>query len=68
MQNALRVYISNSGDMDQLPRKFNVVSKVKLRKDPKNRLGLVCGTRVQIPTSSYRSNNRGLVLTGCIVF
>jgi hypothetical protein len=45
-----------------------MVSKIKLRKDPKDRLGLVLGTGMQIATSSFHSYNHGLVLTGRIVF
>jgi hypothetical protein len=45
-----------------------MVSKIKFCKDPKNRLGLVLGTGMQIATSSYHSYNHGLVLTGRIVF
>jgi hypothetical protein len=41
MQKALQAYISNSREMYELSRKFNVVSKIKLRKDSKNRLGVV---------------------------
>src|SRR5207245_11376154 len=32
-----------------------MVSKIKLRKDPKDRLGLVIGTGMQIATSSFNS-------------
>src|SRR6266851_2654776 len=45
-----------------------MVSKIKFRRDPKTRLGLVLGTGMQIATSSYHSYNHGLVLTGRIVF
>jgi hypothetical protein len=45
-----------------------MVSKIKLRKDPKDRLGLVLGAGMQIATSSFHSYNHGLVLTGRIVF
>jgi hypothetical protein len=45
-----------------------MVSKIKFRKDPKDRLGLVLGTGMQIATSSYHSYNHGVVLTGRIVF
>jgi hypothetical protein len=45
-----------------------MVSKIKLRKDPKDRLGLVLGTGMQIATSSFHTYNHGLVLTGRIVF
>lgn len=45
-----------------------MVSKIKLRKDPKDRLGLVFGTGMQIATSSYHSYNHGLVMTTRIVF
>ncbi len=45
-----------------------MVSKIKLRKDPKDRLGLVLGTGMQMATSKFHSYNHGLVLTGRIVF
>lgn len=45
-----------------------MVSKIKFRKDPKDRLGLVLGTGMQIATSRFHSYNHGLVLTGRIVF
>lgn len=45
-----------------------IVSKIKLLKDPRSRLGLVLGTGMQIATSGYHSYNHGLVLTGRIVF
>ncbi|MBB5318089.1 transporter [Tunturibacter empetritectus] len=45
-----------------------MISKIKFRKDPKDRLGLVLGTGMQIATSSFHTYNHGLVLTGRIVF
>jgi hypothetical protein len=45
-----------------------MVSKIKLRKDPKDRLGLVMGAGMQIATSSFHSYNHALVVTGRIVF
>ena len=45
-----------------------IVSKIKLRKDPKDRLGLVLGTGMQIATSHFHSYNHGLVLTGRLTF
>ena len=45
-----------------------MVSKIKLKKDPKNRLGFVLGTGMQIATSHFHSYNHGLVLTGRFVF
>jgi hypothetical protein len=45
-----------------------IVSKIKLRKDPRNRLGLVLGTGIQIATSNYHSYNHDLLLTGRLVF
>ena len=41
-----------------------IVSKIKLRKDPKDRLGLVLGTGMQIATSNFHSYNHGVGLTG----
>jgi hypothetical protein len=45
-----------------------MVSKIKLRKDPKDRLGFVLGTGMQIATSHFHSYNHGLVMTGRFVF
>ncbi|MBS1798718.1 MAG: hypothetical protein JSS95_02720 [Acidobacteria bacterium] len=45
-----------------------IVSKIKLRKDPKDRLGLVLGTGMQIATSRYHSYNHSLILTGRLTF
>ncbi|MDP9038602.1 MAG: hypothetical protein M3O02_04910 [Acidobacteriota bacterium] len=45
-----------------------MVSKIKLTKNPKDRLGLVFGTGMQIAASSYHAYNHALVLTGRIVF
>jgi hypothetical protein len=49
----------------RIRRRFN---EIKFRKDPRNRLGLVLGTGMEIVTSSYHSYNHGQVLTGRIVF
>lgn len=45
-----------------------MVSRIKLRRDPRDRLGLVFGGGMQIATSSYHAYNHGLVLTGRITF
>jgi len=45
-----------------------MVSKIKLRQDPKDRLGLVFGGGMQIATSHFHSYNHGLVLTGRLTF
>lgn len=45
-----------------------IVSKLKLRHDPRDRLGLIFGTGMQIATSHYHSYNHGLVLTGRLTF
>jgi len=45
-----------------------MVSKIKLRSDPKDRLALLFGGGMQIATSSYHSYNHGLILTGRITF
>jgi hypothetical protein len=45
-----------------------MVSKIKLRSDPKDRLALLFGGGMQIATSSYHSYNHSLVLTGRITF
>jgi hypothetical protein len=45
-----------------------IVSRIKLRQNPKDRLGLVFGGGMQIATSHYHSYNHGLVLTGRLTF
>lgn len=45
-----------------------MVSKIKFRKNPKDRLGLVLGAGLQIAASNFHSYNHGLVMTGRIVF
>ncbi len=45
-----------------------MVSRIKLRKDPRDRLGLVFGGGMQIATSTYHAYNHGLVLTGRLTF
>ena len=45
-----------------------MISKLKFRKDPKDRLALVFGAGMQIATSSYHSYNHGLVITSRITF
>lgn len=45
-----------------------MVSKLKFRKDPKDRLALVFGAGMQIATSSYHNYNHGLVVTSRITF
>ena len=45
-----------------------MMSKIKLRRDPRDRLGLVLGTGMQIATSSFHSYNHGLVITGRLTF
>ena len=45
-----------------------IVSRIKLRKDPKDRLGLVLGTGMQIATSHYHSYNHSVILTGRLTF
>lgn len=45
-----------------------MVSKIKLRKNPKDRLGLVFGVGFQIATSSFHAYNHALVLTTRITF
>ncbi|HTF72190.1 MAG TPA: hypothetical protein VK638_56925, partial [Edaphobacter sp.] len=45
-----------------------IVSRIKLRQNPKDRLGLVFGGGMQIATSRYHSYNHGLVLTGRLSF
>jgi hypothetical protein len=45
-----------------------MVSRIKLRQDPKDRLGLVLGAGMQIATSHFHSYNHGVVLTGRVTF
>jgi hypothetical protein len=45
-----------------------MVSQIKLRRDPKDRLAVVFGGGMQIATSTYHAYNHGLVLTVRIVF
>lgn len=45
-----------------------MASKLKFRKDPKDRLALVFGAGMQIATSNYHSYNHGLVITSRISF
>jgi hypothetical protein len=45
-----------------------MVSKLKLRKDPKERLAVVFGAGMQIATSSYHAYNHGLIITSRITF
>lgn len=45
-----------------------IVSNMKLRADPKNRLAFVLGAGMQIATSPYHAYNHGLVLTGRMTF
>jgi hypothetical protein len=45
-----------------------MASRIKLRKDPKDRLGLVFGTGMRIGTSNFHGYNHGLVLTERIAF
>lgn len=45
-----------------------MVSKIKLRRNPADRLALVFGGGMQIATSTYHAYNHGLVLTGRIAF
>jgi hypothetical protein len=45
-----------------------IVSRIKLRQEHKDRLGLVFGTGMQIATSHFHSYNHGIVLTSRITF
>lgn len=45
-----------------------MVSRIKLREDPKDRLGLVFGGGMQIATSNFHAYNHGLILTGRLTF
>jgi hypothetical protein len=45
-----------------------MMSKIKLRRDPRDRLGLVMGAGMQIATSSFHSYNHGFVITGRVTF
>jgi hypothetical protein len=45
-----------------------IISKIKVRRDPKDRLGLVLGSGIQIATSHFYSYNHSVILTGRLVF
>ncbi|QNI37243.1 transporter [Edaphobacter albus] len=45
-----------------------IVSRIKLRENPRDRLGIVFGGGMQIATSQYHSYNHGLVLTSRLTF
>jgi hypothetical protein len=45
-----------------------MVSKIKLRHDPKDRLAFIFGTGMQIATSSYHAYNHSLIITTRIAF
>jgi hypothetical protein len=45
-----------------------IISKIKLRSSPKDRLGLVLGGGFQIATSHFHSYNHSVILTGRLVF
>jgi hypothetical protein len=45
-----------------------IVSKIKFRRDPKDRLGLIFGAGFQIATSTFHAYNHSLVLTSRITF
>jgi hypothetical protein len=59
---------SNDGKSQVFLTPGLMVSKVKLTRNPKDRLALVLGAGLQIATSSYHAYNHGLVLTGRVVF
>ena len=59
---------ANDGKIQTFLTPGLMVSKIKLRGDPKDRLGLIFGGGMQIATSKYHSYNHGLVLTGRITF
>lgn len=45
-----------------------MVSKIKFRKDPKDRLALILGGSFQVATSTYHAYNHGLVFTSRFAF
>jgi hypothetical protein len=45
-----------------------MVSKLKFRKDPKDRLALICGAGFQIATSTFHSYNHSVILTSRFAF
>lgn len=59
---------ANSGKNQTFLTPGIMMSKIKLRRDPRDRLGLVLGTGMQIATSSFHSYNHGLVITGRLTF
>ncbi len=58
----------NDGKSQVFVTPGSMSSKIKLTKDPKDRLGLFFGAGLQIATSTYHAYNHGLVLTGRVVF
>jgi hypothetical protein len=54
---------SNDGKSQVFLTPGVMVSKIKLRKEPKDRLALVMGTGMQIAMSTYHAYNHGLVLS-----
>lgn len=59
---------ANDGKVQTFLTPGLMVSKIKLRSNPKDRLGLIFGGGMQIATSKYHSYNHGLILTGRITF
>jgi hypothetical protein len=45
-----------------------MVSKIKLRSDPRNRFALIFGAGEQIATSHYHAYNHGLIFTARLAF
>jgi hypothetical protein len=59
---------SNDGKNQTFLTPGMMVSKIKLRSDPKDRLAVIFGGGMQIATSSFHSYNHGLILTGRLAF
>ena len=58
----------NNGKSQNFLSPGMMISKIKFRKDPKDRLGLLLGGSMQIATSTYHSYNHALVFTSRLAF
>jgi hypothetical protein len=59
---------TNDGRVQNFVTPGLMVSKIKLERDPRNRLALIFGGGMQIATTQFHTYNHGLVLTTRMVF
>ncbi len=59
---------ANDGHVQNFVTPGLMLSKFKLERDPRNRLGLIFGGGMQIATSQFHTYNHGLVLTTRLLF